>query len=322
MTELTREIERRYGLRVADESSPLSGGYENDVYRIGTSHGRFAVRICAPWIGPERVTSEHEVLLFVADRVSEVHGPVAASDGSTWFLHDERVVSVFPFFQGEGVSRDDDTLRHRAAELLARIHRAGLDYSGDIALPPLAALDWERNPFWDLDRVRRALEDLASSPSVIAQTFAAAADRIEDDQRWARERLPSLSEVGVAGIVQGDYWPGNLLAHHGRITAVLDWLESRRDALVLELGRATWEFCSDREDNVLLRRRASAFLDAYRTAGGPVGVGEDVELIDAMRIHVLADMLRDLTYTDAEEAAAYHLGSLRRLDYLAAMSPL
>jgi Ser/Thr protein kinase RdoA (MazF antagonist) len=298
----------------------LSGGYENDVLRIATSHGRFAVRVCAPWIEPERVASEHAILSFIADRISEIHGAVPASDGSTWFLHEGRVVCLFPFFQGQALSRDDDALRRRGAELLARIHRAGLDYTGEVALPPLAELDWDRNPLWDLGRVRKAIADLGGLESEIAQNFAAAADRIEAEQRWARERLKSLR--AVTGVVQGDYWPGNLLAHHGRITAVLDWLESRRDALVLELGRAAWEFCSDRDDHKLLHDRAREFVDAYRGAGGPVPTDEDDILVDAMRIHVLGDMLRDLTYTDPEEAAAYHLGSLRRLDHLAETTAL
>jgi Ser/Thr protein kinase RdoA (MazF antagonist) len=319
MTEFTAEIEKRYGFRVADDAAPLAGGQENAIFRISTSHGRFAVRVCAEWIDSARVAAEHAVLTFMAGRLPEVHAPLSALDGSTWFQQEGRAVCVFPLVRGRSVSRDDDELRLLSAGLLARIHTAGLDYAGRFALPPLAEFDWERNPFWDLGRVREVIERLAARDDSIAQDFAAAAPRIEDEQRWARERLSFMT--GVSGVVQGDYWPGNVLASGGRITGVIDWLESRRDLLVVELGRAVWEFCSHREDHTLVRDRAKAFLDSYHAAGGP---GADVPgvLIDAMRVHVLADMLHDLTYTDPEEAAAYHLGSLHRIEHLASAAPL
>ncbi|MCI0634912.1 MAG: phosphotransferase, partial [Actinobacteria bacterium] len=155
MTELeTRVIEERYGFRVSAETAPLGGGYENDVFRISTAHGRFAVRVCAPWIGSERVAAEHDLLLFLSGRIPEVQPPVAAVDGTTWFERKGRVVCVFPLVRGQAVSRDDDDLRIRSAELLARIHSAGLDYRGEVALPSSTALDWEHNHFWDLGRVR------------------------------------------------------------------------------------------------------------------------------------------------------------------------
>jgi Ser/Thr protein kinase RdoA (MazF antagonist) len=322
MTDLTHTIEERYGVRVAEQPSLLSGGFENEVQLINTSHGRFAVRVCATWIDPERVASEDEVLSFMADRIPEITAAVPASDGSTWFVYDDRVVTLFPFFHGHALHREDDKLRLRAAGLLAQIHRTGLEYNGSVALPPLAELDWDRNPYWNLAKVGLVLDELATSPLVTAQTFAAAADRIFAEIEWGRVRAATLRGGLTYGIVQGDYWPGNVLAHAGHITAVLDWLETRRDALVVELGRATWEFCSDPDDHTLLRDRADAFLAAYRDAGGPVADDELNVLVDAMRLHVLADMLRDLTFTDPEEAAGYHLGSLKRLEHLAGAEPL
>jgi homoserine kinase type II len=321
-TELIDELERRYDIHIVDDPAPLAGGYENDVYRLGTDRGAFAVRICAPWIDSARVRSEHGILCALAPEVREVHPPVADRSGATFFLHDDRVVCVFPFVGGRAIERDDDDLRSQAAAVLARIHIVGRDYAGDPVLVSMHEMDWDDNTFWTVDRVNAAITQLETSQSEVARSFAAQSGRIEAERRWAQERVGALAASCATGVVQGDYWPGNVLAQGGRVTGVLDWLESRRDLLVLELGRSVWEFCSDRREHTLIRERAHAFLRAYRAAGGPVDPDEFGALIDAMRVNVLADMLRDLAYTDAEEAATYHTGSLRRLDHLAACPPL
>lgn len=322
---LEEMLRRNYGFEDLGPLRRLSGGYENDVFLVEPDGERWVVRVCAPWISPERVSYEHALMDVVGAELPEVPRPGRADDGSSSFVLDERVVSVFPHRSGVPVERSDDELRDAAARLLARIHAVATTRPSlpEAALQPLVRMDWVRNPHWDLPRVRGVVRDLGGSGSESGRAFARGFPEVEEEWTWARRRVGELGGLGLrSGPIHGDFWPGNLLAEDGRITAVLDWVESREEWFAFELGRAVWEFCSDRDEHVLLLGRALAFLDAYREAGGPVSVDDLDLLVEFMRIGVLGDVLYGLTYEDPEEAAEYHLGSLERLRSLRATEAL
>lgn len=313
---LEEALRRNYGLQDLGPAQRLPGGYENDVFLVVVDGERWVVRVCAPWISPARVAYEHALMDAVGAEVPEVPRPRRTADGSTSVVLGGRVVSVFPYRSGVAVERADDELRRAAARLLARIHAVATRGSAlpEPAVQPLARMDWLRNPHWDLARAREVVRDLDGAGSDSGRAFARGFPEVEEEWSWARRRVGELGGLGLrSGPIHGDFWPRNLLAEDGRITAVLDWVESREEWLAFELGRTVWEFCSDRNEHLLLRGRALAFLDTYRDAGGPVPDGELDLLVDFMRIGVLGDVLYGLTYEDPEKAAAYHLGSLERL---------
>ena len=104
--------------------TPLRGGYKNELWRLDD----VVIRVEAASV--ESVEWEHSLLEFLGDRVDEVVVPLPAADGSTYIVVDARVLSVWPYVEGAPARRRHERHAAAAAELLARLHRAGLEWRG------------------------------------------------------------------------------------------------------------------------------------------------------------------------------------------------
>jgi Ser/Thr protein kinase RdoA (MazF antagonist) len=94
----------------------------------------------------------------------------------------------------------------------------------------------------------------------------------------------------VTGITHNDIFPGNVLVHRGRVSAVLDWEEAELDWQVWDLASGLWPFCvrGQRLDDSAV----AEFLAAYRAAGGPVPPQEDDLIVPLIRARLLLEVLR------------------------------
>ena len=72
---------------------------------------------------PESVRWEHALLRFLANEIEQVVAPLAALDGSTFYVDGGHVVSVFPFLEGEELRSHEALFRQELPALLARLHR-------------------------------------------------------------------------------------------------------------------------------------------------------------------------------------------------------
>ncbi|MGI9111372.1 MAG: phosphotransferase enzyme family protein [Gaiellaceae bacterium] len=200
---LVRLIEHRYGLRGLPAPVSLTGGYTNDPLRMGDVVVRFA---------PERVTEaeleyEHSLVARLAERVPEVCGPLRDRDGQTWFSHEGRVCSVWPWIPGRRGVRRSRTTRLTAAAVLARIHRAGLeleDLPSRPGQPSLGDLDLRTNWMWSLD------DACAVRPDA----------RLEELWMELCDIVAGCREADlVSGVVHSDFYPGNVIAQRGLSSA-------------------------------------------------------------------------------------------------------
>ncbi len=116
-------VREAYGIALGP-LTPLAGGYQNEVWRTGE------VVIRVGRAAPESVAWEHRLIAFLAQRVGEVVAPLASRDGSTFLAWDGRVVSVWPYVDGTPARRRHEPHALAAAELLARVHAAGVDWPG------------------------------------------------------------------------------------------------------------------------------------------------------------------------------------------------
>ncbi len=91
-----------------------------------------------------------------------------------------------------------------------------------------------------------------------------------------------------------DYWCNNILVKDGQISAVVDWDGCKAEWLFYALGRATWDFCKTKQGHRLDYPKAMRFLQAYRTAGGPVPPEEFDLLVPVMRCICLIEVLLGL----------------------------
>lgn len=275
--DVAQELLRRYGVAGTGPPVRLHGGYANEVLRFD----EVVLRLAPAGTAEEELAYEHRLVARLAAAVAEVHAPIAASDGCTFFALGERLAAVYPFVPGHHADRRSERQRARAANVLARIHVAGLALG---PLPPrpgkpaLRDLDWRTNWMWDLDLAL----SVSPWPGVRAE--------------W--EELGSFVETrdGLTfGPVHSDFYPGNVIVGEGAVRGVIDWDYARPDWLVWELARSIWEFAKDKRTHALRRDRAEDFLAAYRAAGGPVPVTEEKLLIPLIRCVRLEELLHHLT---------------------------
>jgi Ser/Thr protein kinase RdoA (MazF antagonist) len=294
---LIEAVGERYRLGVSGPTERLEGGYENDLFLVGDGSRRYVVRVEVGPAEPAGLAWEHAFVTALAKTVREVVTPFAAADGSTFFLHEGRAVSVLPFVNGRPADRDRDW--EAAARMLGRLHRA----AARIDMPPRPGQPSLYDRDWSLP---------APSPEVPA-ALVEAGPRIKHElarsASWLRRtRLP-------CGPIHGDYYRGNLLVSKGRVVGLVDWRESHVDAWAYELANGIWEFCKAGDD--FDRRRAARFANAYRSEGGVVAPAHDVHLESLMRCRRLVE----LTWALSEPRSGdwdwgYDLHNLRALDNL------
>jgi Ser/Thr protein kinase RdoA (MazF antagonist) len=242
---------------------PLIGGFKNELTRYGDVVLRLekTTLASAEW--------ELEAVRFLAEAVPEVVVPIAGPE----LTGDGRIASILPFVPGAlPLDRDNEEHRLDLARMLARLHRRGLDWDGKPrpGSPGFASLDLTRNRWWDWT--------IVSKP-------AALVDAYEASVAWL-SRAPTLR----TGLVHGDVYRANVLTRGDRIAALVDWEEARIDWPAWELANAAWEVC--KSGDALDSRRASAFVHAYRKAGGP---GETEAFEPLLRLRLVADLLYSLT---------------------------
>jgi Ser/Thr protein kinase RdoA (MazF antagonist) len=329
--ELKLAIEKRYGTGEILQCNRLKGGYWNDVIAIRTEKGRFVLRISHPTTKAEGVKYEHTLMKFMNKRINEVLAPVEQFDNTTVFVHEGRIISVYPFMIGEIPDVIRNAHRVSAAKMLAQLHLAALEcpfYQKRIGQDSLKELNWEQNHMWNWKQVKRFLEnDLAKTRSAvqfnknqiqcIGEIFAS---RLEIEQqkdhisKWLLDLVASKPNLLFAP-THGDYYKGNLLFKDDKITAVIDWDESRPDWLSYELARATWEFCEDENHHTLNREKALNFVSAYQEAGGPVPSAEFNLLVPFIRCVRIIEVLFHLGQASQSEEwdPEYTLHNLKSL---------
>jgi Ser/Thr protein kinase RdoA (MazF antagonist) len=284
----------------------------------------------------DSIAYEHALMRFIHGHLPEVPCPIAGRDGSTWFQHENRLATLFPFMPGRMADRKSARVRREAARVLARIHDAALDYpdrSPRPGYPSLGDLDWEENRMWSWPAVRAflsrgdrgpggAMSD--EPPEVTAAYQREIVDRVlqierewENMRGWVAQVAPSGRSLHFAPI-HGDYYRRNLLVEGDAITAILDWDDCQPEWLALELGRALWEFCKSKRTDSLQATCARAFLQAYQDAGGPVSEAEFDLLVPFIRCTRLVEALSDLGKAARGEVwdAGYTLHNLIALENL------
>jgi Ser/Thr protein kinase RdoA (MazF antagonist) len=164
-----------------------------------------------------------------------------------------RAVTIWPYIPGRHLDRDRPDDRVAAARLLARLHQAALLIDDPGPRPPSADRPSSGRPQPSSSVPSRDLVD-AELDSALASWRAGA------------------GAIAHRGPVHGDFYRRNVLSRRdvlasGDRLALLDWDDTRVDALSVELAWSVWEF--GHVGPALDMPRVLAFLDDYRRAGGP-----------------------------------------------------
>ena len=272
---LVPELRRRYRLGKLGPAERLTGGYANDVFGLASATGPVVVRVKYPPVDPASIRWEHDLLALLAARVPEVPAPLAARDGTTFFRHGRFAVWLLPHLPGSPARAADPRHGEEVARLLARVHSVGT--RGLAPRPRHARL--RDLPF----------PEVAGLPSELADRLPRLAELREETMRLVRELTDSGRPL-TTGVVHGDVFPGNVLVHHERASALLDWEEADLDWQAYDLAIAAWFFC--RTGAELDRAALARFIAAYRGGGGTVPPAEDDLLVPFIRVKRVLEVLR------------------------------
>jgi Ser/Thr protein kinase RdoA (MazF antagonist) len=267
-SDLLRAVQQRYGLDGLIGARRLTGGYANDVFLL-EADPPIVLHVKPPPADAESLAWEHRLLRHLAELLQEVPAPLTARDGLTFFWHEGQPAWLTPYMAGSPAEPAD---RRAVAAALGRLHAVKIDIPvrpghhriRELPVPPVRAMPPDFEPWLPL--VAHARTEMIRLISQI--------DR---------------SRTVVTGVTHNDIFPGNVLVHDGRVTALLDWEEADIDWLVWDLACGIWPFC-DAEDDV--RAAVSECLVAYRDAGGLVPPAEDDLIIPLIRAKRILEVLR------------------------------
>lgn len=347
--QLGSTLAARYGLESIHAARALEGGEWKQLWQLESDKGCFVLSISHQTTVVAGIAFEHDLLNYLHRHFAEIPLPLPGHDGTTYFTHNDRVATLFPFMPGAIADDRLESVRLEAARMLARLHRAFLSYPSPPTRPGICALrdlDWNHNPWWNWPEVYSLLmlDDVTSHGAAqrfwqdglpFTRDIIKRKAQIEQEQEALSSFIQDLTSSGISLLfapTHGDYYARNLLIQNNRVSAILDWDECRPDWLAFELARAILSFCSDGDAGALsvgekldtFRARATSFLQAYQAEGGPVPQGEFSLLALFMRCACLIDTLFAFGAFLKGEVwnathAEYHLNNLISMESLKAV---
>jgi Ser/Thr protein kinase RdoA (MazF antagonist) len=201
--------------------------------------------------------------------------PLEALDGSTFCLDGGRVISIFPFVDGDELRSQEALFRQELPVLLARLHRRAQAWPVSEQRPGVPSLrerDWDRNDWWDWSLVEKT------------SSLVCAFEELRD---W----VAAADDLCVCAI-HGDFHSGNVLVRDTRIAGVVDWQYARLDWPALELAGVVWDLAWDGESPTIDVAVRDEIIRRYVDAGGP---GEPLFVRPLMRLESLVTALFSLT---------------------------
>ena len=235
----------------------LEGGDEALVLKALGAGQQYVLHASPSRLSREQLIWCHAVARYAAKVVPQAVAPLERN-GATLTAWRDHQLAVFPFVEGQLASRSNNSHRIAAAQTLAVIQRALLDWSGG-PRPSVNESATEQN-----------------SPLLMADAKLDA---------WWHDAQPRA----LTSVIHGDFYPRNLICEGDAIAGVIDWHDATVAPLALELAGATFEFCRD-EAHAVDMTSAQAFVSAYRKADGPV-LSHD---IDNLRHYLRLWLRRDV----------------------------
>ncbi len=157
---------------------------------------------------------------------------VPSAEGTTAFEYEGHLWSLAPHLPGEPPSAASVPLRHVMGRLLAGLHR-DLESAMEPGQRPGAGKVWE------LDLRVQPATDLTFN-ALLAEFARDHNDLAAAIRRHRYRNLRELARLYYQDLpdrpIHGDFAPWNLLFHEGRLSGVIDWDQSRQDALACDIA--------------------------------------------------------------------------------------
>ncbi len=223
--QVVRAVKDGWGLEAQAPLRYLAEGLMNHSWQCSSAAGEFVVRVVRPDIDADQLDREHRVVRALSRDVPEVVVPVPGRNGDTVQSYEGINVVLYPYVAGQlANSVPQELWEHKAAALLARIHRTGLRL---VDHPP------ERESIWSAVRPI-VLRELG------LERIADSVEYLDCEERRLADWATGLQNVHL-GIVHGDFNSRNLILRDDDIVAVIDWESCREDLVLLEASQLSSE---------------------------------------------------------------------------------
>ena len=249
--------------------------------------------------GPRRVAFAHAAVSHLAARGVPVAAPIPDREGRTAVRRPAGCYELFHFLPGRR-PRPDARSAEAAGDMLARVHEAGADFQ---APGPAEAGSW--HAVAELPRTLEAIPRrvLRAEPAADAVDLGRCCRFLSRAFQHAAERA-AAAMAAPPRLVHGDWHPGNLLAHGGRLTAVLDFDAARLEPRITDVANACLQFAVDRPNEdprhwpgVLAYERIRAVVAGYERVAGPMTAVDRAALpwlmIEALVIESVVPIARE-----------------------------
>lgn len=233
----------------------LEGGVMNRDWRVETPGGPVVLRRYNRVRTAPTILWEHAIIGFAQERGWPVPNPIVTPAGTTLLAEADRYWSASAFLEGEPGLEESAGMRRIYGRLLARLHNDLASFD----------LDGQRPGFgktWELDVMVEAAG--AGTFNDLLAVFSR--DYPELGSLVRRQRYRSLRELSRLHYpdlpdrpIHGDFEPKNLLFKDGQLSAVLDFDQARRDALICDIAPLLMPF------QPLDTRLCAAFLEGYQS---------------------------------------------------------
>ncbi len=226
---------------------------------------------------PGRVAFAHAVQAHLSAAGYPVPAIVATRDGQLCLRLEDRTYEIFQFQPGV---RYDGSVpgSYAAGEALAALHQA-LAACHPPGEPPRSGYHAAAGIDAGLSRIPEAV--VAREPGASPAGLRRTCESLRDAYNEAAGRVERGGFASwPAGIIHGDWHPGNLLYDgRGRVSGVLDFDSARREPLAADLANGALQFSMTyapqgdpaRSPDGLDLDRLGALVRGYRRAGGQVG---------------------------------------------------
>ena len=223
-----------YGLWPYGEPAPVAGGTLNWNYRVSTDGGEYFLRRYRDDLETQRISGEHALLKWVAERGIPAPEPEQVPDRTTIAEIAGGRWALFPWVEGE--VRQRGTLNESQAHSLGRAHGAtqAILASHPASDGAQAWLTWDKQvSLATLARVTAAAKESAAEDWIL-EALARQTRLLEALEVLAPPAFASLP----CQMLHGDFHVAQVLWEADDIVAITDWEVWRTDARVWELVRS------------------------------------------------------------------------------------
>ena len=224
---------------------PCSGGIENTNYFADTTAGRYVLTVF------ERLTFEQlpyylQLMQHLARRQIPVPEPHATRSGTILHCVHGKSVAVVDRLEGQHNLAPDAAHCASVGAMLARMHRAGLDFA--LHQPNLRGLTW-----WQ-----------ETAPLVVAHLAPAQAELLEAELAFQVHLAASAAHTALPrGAIHADLFRDNVMFDGERLTGLFDFYFAGVDAFAFDIAVCLNDWCPDTERGHLDESRATAMVAAY-----------------------------------------------------------